>query len=103
MRHRPDGDYKWIGHYMDHWAKMHFLFPFMRKSGAEVATNLRSQVFAYVGVNGRPRNPKCQGLIEQGNFMVEKLLGVRLHEHNKSTYPPWSEWLPLIQCKSELF
>ena len=50
MRHRPDGDYKWIGHYMDHWAKMHFLFPLMRKSGAEVATNLRSQVFAYVGI-----------------------------------------------------
>ena len=122
MRHRPDGDYKWIGHYMDHWAKMHFLFPLMRKSGAEVATNLRSQVFAYVGIpkilhsdngrefvnkivqdvvkewpgqitilNGRPRNPKCQGLIEQGNFMVEKLLGVRLREHNKRTYPPWSE------------
>ena len=24
-------------------------------------------------VNGRPRNPKCQGLVEQGNHMVEKL------------------------------
>ena len=28
--------------------------------------------------------------------MVEKLLGVRLHEED---YPPWSEWLSFIQCK----
>ena len=90
MRHRPDGPYKWIGHYMDHWAKMHFLFPLTRKSGAEVALNLHNHVFACIGVpkilhsdngrefvnqvvesvvkdwpgevtNGRPRNPKCQG------------------------------------------
>ena len=50
-------------------------------------------------VNGRPRNPKCQGLIEQGNGMVEKLLGVCLYEADESDYPPWSEWLPRIQCK----
>ena len=48
-------------------------------------------------INGRPRNPKCQGLIEQGNHMVEKQLGVRLHE-NKRTDSPWTDWLPLIQC-----
>ena len=52
-------------------------------------------------VNGRPRNPQCQGLIEQGNGTVEKLLGVRLvdAEVDESDFPPWSEWLPLIQCK----
>ena len=130
MRHRPDGIYKWIGHYMDHWAKIHFLFPLSRKSGAEVALNLQNRVFSYVGVpkilhsdngrefvnevvesvvrewpgeviiiNGRPRNPKCQGLVEQGNHMVEKLLGVRLHEYDGGDYPPWSEWLSVIQCK----
>ena len=130
MRHRPDGIYKWIGHYMDHWAKIHFLFPLSRKSGAEVALNLQNRVFSYVGVpkilhsdngrefvnevvesvvrewpgeviivNGRPRNPKCQGLVEQGNHMVEKLLGVRLHAYDGSDYPPWSEWLSVIQCK----
>ena len=48
-------------------------------------------------INGRPRNPKCQGLIEQGNHMVEKQIGVRLHE-NKEVDSPWTEWLPLIQC-----
>ncbi len=32
--------YKWISHYMDNWAKLHFLFPLARKSGAEVGLNL---------------------------------------------------------------
>ncbi len=50
MRHRPDGVYKWIGHYMDHWSKLHFLFPLARKSGAEVGLNLENHVFAVVGV-----------------------------------------------------
>ena len=97
MRHRPDGTYKWIGHYMDHWSNMHILFSLSRKSAAEVALNLQQYVFSFLGtpkilhsdngrefvndivdslvkewpgevtiVNGRPRNPKCQGLIEQG-------------------------------------
>ena len=52
-------------------------------------------------VNGRPRNPKCQGLIEQGNGMVEKLLGCRLYAHEGDSQPVWSEWLPFIQCKSQ--
>ena len=128
MRHRPDGPYKWIGHYMDHWAKFHALFPLMRKCAHEVALNLQNNVFSILGtpkilhsdngrefvngiihnlvkdwpgevviINGRPRNPKCQGLIEQGNHMVEKQIGVRLHE-NKEVNSPWTEWLPLIQC-----
>jgi len=50
-------------------------------------------------VNGRPRKPNCQWLIEQGNNMAEKLLGVRLHEYDGGDYSPWSEWLPFIQCK----
>ena len=131
MRHRPDGAYKWIGHYMDHWSKLHVLFPLCRKSAAEVALNLQTHVFNYLGtpkilhsdngrefvneivtsvckewpgggtiVNGRPRNPKCLGLVEQSNVTVEKMLGVRLLESN-SDVPPWSEWLPIVQC--ELF
>ena len=48
-------------------------------------------------VNGRPRNPKCQGLVEQGNGMVE-LLGARLHEYEGDNQPMWTEWLPFVQC-----
>ena len=50
-------------------------------------------------MNGRPRNPKCQGLVEQGNHVVEKMLGARLHELEGEERPEWSEWLPFIQCK----
>ena len=50
-------------------------------------------------VNGRPRNPKCQGLVEQGNHSVEKLLGARFHDDISEDFPPWTDWLPLIQCK----
>ena len=46
-------------------------------------------------VNGRPRNPKCQGLVEQGNATVEKMITVRVHDDD-TDYP---EWLPVIQCK----
>ena len=41
---RPDGIYKWIGHYMDHWSKFHVIFPLSRKSCAKVAL-----VFIYLG------------------------------------------------------
>ena len=108
---------------------MHILFPLCRKSAAEVALNLQNHVFSYLGtpkilhsdngrefineivksvmkewpgevtiVNGKPHNPKCPGLVEQGNGTVEKMIGVRLHD-NDTDYPPWSEWLPVIQCK----
>ena len=49
-------------------------------------------------VNGRPRNPMCQGFVEQWNGTVEKMLGVCILESDTDT-PPWSEWLPIIQCK----
>ena len=117
MRHRPDCTYKWIGHYMDYWSKIHILFPLRRKSAAEVALHLQNHVFIYLGtpnilnsdnegefvnyiveslvrewpgevtiVNGRPQNPTCQGLIEQGSAIVEKLIGVRIPEADGSDY-----------------
>ncbi len=44
------------------------------------------------------RNPKYQGLVEQGNGTVEKMLGVRLLESDANV-PPWSEWLAFVLCK----
>ena len=130
MRHRPDGSYQWIAHYMDHWAKFHCLFPLMRKSAAEVALGLQKYVFAFLGtpkilhsdngrefindvirnlldswpgettiISGRPRHPQSQGLVEQGNACVERLLGARILQHEGED-SPWTEWLPLVQCKS---
>ena len=130
MRHRPDGPFKWIGHFMDHWSKFHAVFPLMRKAAAEVAVGLQTKVFAFLGtpkilhsdngrefinevvrsllldwpgettiINGRPRNPRCQGLVEQGNATLEKLLGARILEYEGHDMVPWTEWLPIVQCK----
>ena len=37
-------------------------------------------------VNGRPRNPKCQGLIEQGNSSVEKMIGALFQEDSTDDF-----------------
>ena len=128
MRHRPDGPYNWIGHFMDHWSKLHVLFPLMQKSVTEVALQVSSKVFAYYGlpkilqsdngrefvnsiihklvadwpgevtiINGRPRHPQSQGLIERGNAKVEEMLACRFHDGDPSS--AWTSWLPQIQCK----
>ena len=49
MRHRPDGNLKWVGHYMDHRTKFHVLFSLMRKSAPEVALNFLTRVFSVLG------------------------------------------------------
>ena len=49
MRHRPDGSFKWIGHYMD-LGKISCAIPLVRKSEAEVAVALSNQVFAVLGI-----------------------------------------------------
>ena len=38
MRHSPDGDFNYIGHFEDHMTKFHILFPLRDKSAYEVAT-----------------------------------------------------------------
>ena len=70
MRHCPDGTYKWIGHYMDHWSKFHVLFALCQKSAAEVALNLQNQVFSYLGTpkilhsdNGRDCECNCDQFV----------------------------------------
>ena len=49
MRASPDGELKYIGHFMDHLTKFHILFPLETKSAAEVSKMFRERVLAYVG------------------------------------------------------
>ena len=49
MRHNPDGEYRYIAHFMDHFSKFHVLFPLKTKSAVEVATLLEERVLAYFG------------------------------------------------------
>ena len=49
MRGQKDGNYEYIGHFMDHFTKFHILFPLRTKTAEEVTTMLRERVLAYVG------------------------------------------------------
>ncbi|XP_071170909.1 SCAN domain-containing protein 3-like [Mytilus edulis] len=49
-RSDPDGQYCWIGHYIDHYTKFNFFWPQMNKSADEVAHNLPVHVFSVVGL-----------------------------------------------------
>lgn len=49
MRSSPDGAFKWIGHFMDHWSKFSILFPIERKQSALVAEELETRVFSVFG------------------------------------------------------
>ena len=49
MRHSPDNEYNYIGHFMDHFSKFHVLFPLRRKTAEEVSYMLQERVLAYLG------------------------------------------------------
>ena len=122
-----DGEYRWIGHVVDHFSKYHVLFPLLRKEASEVAANLTSKVFSYFGlpfilhsdrgkefvanvikevvnlwpgecklVNGKPRSPWVQGLVERTNACVEDMISAKQVDLKSNE---WVSWLPEIQCK----
>ena len=49
MRHSPDGDFNFIGHFMDHFSQFHVLFPLKRKTAKEVSILLEERVLSYFG------------------------------------------------------
>lgn len=101
MRHEPSGTYKWILHVKDHFSKFSALYALRSKRASDVAQALELYInhygppeicqcdngrefkgallilFARMGVrviNGRPRTPRTQGLVEQGNSVVKDKL-----------------------------
>ena len=115
MRNDPDGEYKWIGHFMDHFSKFHVFFPLHDKSAPGIAKMLRERVFSVFGlpyivqsdngrefvnkileetvqiwpgeavlVNGRPRHPQSQGLVEQGNYTLERMIAARKEDSGET-------------------
>ena len=105
---------------MNHWSKFHVLFALQRKSSKEVAWNLATKVLSLILqsdngreftstliaklvktwpgeitiVNGRPRHPQSQGLVERGNAKVEEMIACHFRESkgNQAT-----DWLHEIQ------
>ena len=101
FRHEPDGKFKWIMHLKDHVSKFSALFAQTSKEASECATSLATFI-KFMGdpeicqsdngrefkgvllillkrhgikiINGRPRTPRTQGLVEQGNAVVKDKL-----------------------------
>ena len=101
MRHEPSGQYKWILHIKDHFSKYSQLYPLKSKHAEPIAQAFTGFIAAFLPpkivqtdngkefkgallillrkygiqiINGAPRSPQTQGLVEQANGVVEAKL-----------------------------
>ncbi|CAF3798384.1 unnamed protein product [Adineta steineri] len=111
MRTRPDGESKWILHCRDHFTKYSWAYALPSKEAHYVAENLLSLFYQFgpskilqsdngkeftahvikdlkimwpglIIINGRPRHPQSQGLVERGNSTLCDILGKLMHDRN---------------------
>ena len=122
-----DGDFKWIGHVVDHFSKYHILFPLFQKSAQEVASNLVCKVFAYFGLPYILHSDRGKEFVNQLiKEVVKEWPGECSLVNGKARSPwiqglvertnacvedmisarqidsetnEWASWLPDIQCK----
>lgn len=113
MKHEPDRQYKWILHAKDHFSKFSGLWALKSKHAGPVAEAM-AQWFMLLGppgivqcdngsefkgallillrkhgikcINGSPRSPQTQGLVEQGNRVVEHKLRAWKMENNSTKW-----------------
>ena len=92
MRARPDGEYRWIAHARDHFTRFSWTRPLKSKEAKYVASFLLELFMRFgaprilhsdngkefVIINGRPRHPQSQGLVEKGNDILETKLSAWL-------------------------
>jgi transposase InsO family protein len=126
MSRKPDGRYRYICHFVDHYSKFHFLYPIEHKTQENINWVL-TMTFGIIGVppilhsdngsefgglekvidewpgrgrvvHGRPRHPQSQGLVERYNACVEEKLGAYEANYVGGGQAPWHKWLPYIQC-----
>ncbi|KRZ47913.1 KRAB-A domain-containing protein 2 [Trichinella nativa] len=119
----PDGDFKYIMTYLNHFTKFCILSPLMLKRAEEVASKLlkifltfgapsilqsdNGQEFSYVIiaelktcwpelklVTGRPRHPQSQGAVERLNGVVQDKLAIWMRENGCKR---WSMGLKFVQ------
>jgi hypothetical protein len=101
MRHEPSGQFKWILHIKDHFSKYTQLYPLKSKHAKPIAEAFALFIAAFLPpkimqadngkefkgallillrkygirvINGAPRSPQTQGLVEQANGVVEAKL-----------------------------
>ncbi|CAF5046794.1 unnamed protein product [Rotaria sp. Silwood1] len=116
MRTVEYNGFKWIFHAKDHFSKYSWMYPLTSKEVINVAEVLKS-IFYQFGpprilqsdngrefvakvildltklwpglliINGRPRHPESQGLVERGNAVVQQLLGKWLDTNSTNDWP----------------
>ena len=101
MRSQPDGQFKWILHLKDHFSKLTFLWPLESKEASNVYDGIAFFIIVFGPmrilqmdngaefkgvllyllrrhgikiINGNPRHPQSQGLVEQGNGVIKARL-----------------------------
>lgn len=125
FRKTPDGEYKWLLVYQDHFTKFVSLRPLKNKEAYGVAVEL-FKIFADKGapiilqtdngreftaevvrhimsifpstklINGRPRHPQTQGSVERANQDVENMLRSWLKDNNTTK---WSIGCFVVQSR----
>ena len=119
----PAGPFKWILHIKDHFSKYSMLYALITKESSKIADCLQEFV-RYYGVpeiiqsdngrefkgavamlckrlkikviNGRPRHPQTQGLVEQANGVAKKKINAWIHDTG-SKY--WPDALPVVEAQ----
>ncbi|CAF3516230.1 unnamed protein product [Rotaria sp. Silwood1] len=115
MRSIGDGEYKWILHTKDHFTKFSWCYPLKTKEAEPVAEKLLQQFYLFgaprilqsdngkefvakvirdlkktwpdlIIINGRPRHPQTQGLVERGNQTLESALGKWMESNNRKDW-----------------
>jgi len=129
MRARPDGEYRWIAHARDHFTRFSWTRPLKTKEANNVAGFLL-EIFMMFGaprilhsdngkefvaqiikdlialypktviINGRPRHPQSQVLVEKGNDILETKLSAWLEDSKRDD---WSFGLPMVTCQYFFF
>ena len=101
MRTKPDGEYVWILHLKDYFSKFSMLYALKSKKASEIAyyiglfvrhlgvpeifqcdngREFKGALLVFLKkhniklINGRPRTPRTQGLVEQANAVVKDKL-----------------------------
>ena len=113
MRHEVSGHYKWILHIKDHFSKYTQLYPLKSKHAEPIADCFALFIAAFLPpkimqadngkefkgalllllrkygiqvVNGAPRSPQTQGLVEQANGVVEAKLRAWKMDHGSKEW-----------------
>ncbi|CAF1430049.1 unnamed protein product, partial [Didymodactylos carnosus] len=115
MHSVPDGEFKWILHVKDHFTKFSWAYPLQTKEAAPVPLKLLDQFYSFgpprilqfdngqefiaqviknlrntwkdlVIINGRPRHPQTQGLVERANHTLQLSLGKWMQSNNTTEW-----------------